>query len=301
MNHAVYGGIIGDMVGSIYEYTSAIKLKDKVYEFPFWTGTAKLPFFKSEEQRRGSKFTDDTVTGLAVAKALMEITDFSNDEMVKSTFAANMRELCPKYEWTGFGSRFWIWLTAYKGNLNFEPYQSYGNGSAMRVFPIGFAFDSLEETRRIARLSAVITHDHEEGIRGAEATASVMYLARTGKAKEEIRQYIIDEFSDPFLYRLEKTCDEIRPKYHFDVTCQGTVPEAIQCFLEGNSYEECVRLSVSLGGDADTIGCITGAMAACVYPISNKDLKQARQRLTPELLRIAEKFSDFIQSKQRSE
>lgn len=289
MNNAVYGGIIGDMVGSIYEYTAA-KLKNKVFEFPLWTGKARLPFFKREEQREGSKFTDDTVTGLAVAKALMELEDYNNDEVVKKAFAENMRNLCPNYEWTGFGSRFWIWLTAYEGNLNFEPYQSYGNGSAMRVFPIGLAFDTLEKTRRMARLSAEITHNHEEGIRGAEATASVMFLARKGEAKEKIRQYIIDEFSDEFLYRLDKTCDEIRPKYHFDVTCQGTVPEAIQCFLEGNSFEECVRLAVSLGGDADTIGCITGAMAACMYPIPEKDLKQARTRLTPELRKIADEW-----------
>lgn len=293
LNNAIYGGIIGDMVGSIYEYTSG-KLKDKVYDFPFWTGKARLSPFKCEEQREGSKFTDDTVTGLAIANALMELTDYSDDEIVKKTIARNMRELCPNYEWTGFGSRFWIWLTAYEGNLNFEPYQSYGNGSAMRVFPIGLCFSSLEETRWMAQLSAEVTHDHAEGIRGAEATASVMYLARTGETKEKIRQYIIDEFSDEFLYRLDKSCDEIRPKYHFDVTCQGTVPEAIQCFLEGNSFEECVRLAVSLGGDADTIGCITGAMAACMYPISESDVKQAKARLTPELRAIAKHFNAII-------
>lgn len=294
VSNAIYGGIIGDMVGSIYEYTAG-KLKEQVMTFPLWTGKARLPLFKREEQRVGSKFTDDTVTGLAVANALMELSDYSDDELVKETFARHMRELCPNYEWTGFGSRFWIWLTAYKGNLNFEPYQSYGNGSAMRVFPIGLVFDTLEETRRMARLSAVITHDHEEGIRGAEATASVMFLARTGKSKDEIRQYIIDEFSDEFLYKLDKTCDEIRPKYHFDVTCQGTVPEAIQCFLEGNSFEECVRLAVSLGGDADTIGCITGAMASCLYPIPEKEAKQAKTRLTPELRTIAERFNRWCE------
>lgn len=293
LNNAIYGGIIGDMVGSIYEYTSG-KLKDKVYDFPFWTGKARLSPFKREEQREGSKFTDDTVTGLAIANALIKTNDYSNDKEVKKFIAQNMRSICPDYEWTGFGSRFWIWLTAYEGNLNFEPYQSYGNGSAMRVFPIGLFFSSLEETRRMARLSAEVTHDHAEGIRGAEATASVMYLARTGETKEKIRQYIIDEFSDEFLYRLDKSCDEIRPKYHFDVTCQGTVPEAIQCFLEGNSFEECVRLAVSLGGDADTIGCITGAMAACMYPIPESDVKQAKARLTPELRVIAECFNQAV-------
>lgn len=292
-NNMVYGGIIGDMVGSIYEYT-AYGLKDKIMTFPLWKGKARLSPFKSEVQREGSKFTDDTVTGLAVAQALMELDDNADDEEVKKKIAFCMRELCPKYEWTGFGSRFWIWLTAYKGNLNFEPYNSYGNGSAMRVFPVGLLYDSLEKTRKMARLSAEITHNHKEGIRGAEATASVMWLARNGVCKDEIRKYIINEFSDSFLYCLDKTCDEIRPKYHFDVSCMGTVPEAIQCFLEGNSFEECIRLAVSLGGDADTIGCITGAMSACLYPIPKDMIKQAKKRLTQELRDIAENFNKFV-------
>lgn len=288
--NAIYGGIIGDMVGSIYEYTAG-SLKDKVMTFPFWTGKPRLSPFKNESQRTGSRYTDDTVTGLAVAQALMELSDFDSDEITKKVIAEKMKQLCPKYEWTGFGSRFWIWLTAPEGNANNKPYQSYGNGSAMRVFPIGLFFSSLEETRRVAKLSAVITHDHEEGIKGAEATASVMYLARTGESKEAIRDYIIKEFSDEFRYRLDKNCDEIRKVYTFDVSCQGTVPEAIQCFLEGNSFEECVRLAVSLGGDADTIGCIAGAMAACMYPIPEDMVKQARLRLSKELRDIAEAFN----------
>ena len=294
--NAIYGGIIGDMVGSVYENNPC--LKNKVDSFPLWTGKAKLKKKMHESQRVGSRFTDDTVTGLAVAKTLMEIKDFKDDNAVKRAFAKNMKDLCPLYEWAGYGSRFWVWLTAPEGNLNNEPYQSYGNGSAMRVFPVGLMFDSLEETRRIARLSAVITHDHEEGVKGAEAVASAMFLARAGKDKDEIRRYIINEFATTDYYTLNKSCNEIRPEYKFDVSCQGSVPESIQCFLEGKNYEECVRLAVSLGGDADTMGCIAGAIAACIYPIPAKMIKQARARLTPELRGIADGFNEFLNVKE---
>ena len=288
--NAVYGAIAGDIIGSIYESNPC--LKDKVYKFPLWTGKAKLSAHEHESQRTGSRYTDDTVTGLALAKACMKLGSFENEETVKEIFAENMRDLCVKYEWAGYGSRFWIWLTAPKGNANRLPYNSYGNGSAMRVFPIGLLFSSLEETQRVARLSAEISHNHEQGIKGAQAVASVMFLARTGKSKNEIRRYVIETYADDEYYHMDKSCDEIRQTYSFDLSCQGSVPESIQCFLEGNSYEECVRLAVSLGGDADTMGCITGAMAACMYPVPKKIIKQVQKRLPEELIQIIDKWNN---------
>lgn len=290
IQNTIFGAIIGDMVGSVHEFNS-YALKGKTYDFPLWKGKAKLPFFKHESQRTGSTFTDDTVTGLALANALVKIKDFQNEKVVKQAFIDSMKELCPKYEWTGFGNGFWNWVSSPNNEKCNQPYNSYGNGSAMRVFPIGLAFDNIEDTRRIARWSAEVTHNHPEGVKGAEVTASVMFLARQGKSKQEIKDYVIKEFSDGRLYLLDRTCDEIRPEYSFNEICQTTVPEAVQCFLEAKDFEEAIRLSVSLGGDADTIGCITGAMAACMYPIPKKMIHQAYTRLTKELRIITEEFS----------
>lgn len=290
--NAIYGGIIGDMVGSIYEWKPC--LKDKVYTFPLWQGSP-IQFLRHESQRTGSRYTDDTVTGLAVADALLHIKDFSDDEAVKQAFISSMKEICPRYEWTGFGNRFWIWLRSPKS----EPYNSWGNGSAMRVFPVGMMFDSLEKTRHIARLSAEITHNHSEGIKGAESVASVMYLARTGASKQTIKDYITKEYggNQPFSYNLNRRLEDIRSGYGFYGSCQESVPESILCFLEGNSYEECIRLAVSLGGDSDTMGCITGAMAAMMYPIPKKMIRQAKLRMPKELHRIADTFEKAIVEK----
>lgn len=284
MNNSIYGGIIGDMVGSIYEWRPC--LKDKINTFPFWSGKRYQPF-THPANRKGSKYTDDTVTGICFMKALLEIKDFNDESEVKETFKRILREICPLHEWTGFGSRFWIWVTAPEGNANQKPYNSWGNGSAMRVFPIGLYFDTLEETQKIARWSAEITHNHEKGVAGAVSVASAMFLARQGKSKEEIKEYITKEFG----YDLNRDLNEIRKTYGFDVSCQGSVPESIMCFLEGNSFEECVRLAVSLGGDADTMGCITGSMAACMYQIPDIHYKEAYWRLPKEFRKIIKEFN----------
>ena len=292
--YMIYGGIIGDMIGSIYEWKPC--LKDKVKTFKLWYGN---PFsYKEGQPGEGSRFTDDTVCLLAILKALIT-TKNGSDEKLEDAMICELQELCPDYEWTGFGSAFWIWVSGRKYIPHMTdkpmPYNSYGNGSAMRVAGAALIADSLLEARHLAKVSARITHDHPEGIKGAESVASAMFLAREGKTKEEIREYISSEFG----YDLNKKLDDIRPEYQFDVSCQGSVPESILCFLEGNSYEECVRLAVSLGGDADTMGCIAGSIAACMYPIPKSMILQAYLRLDKRLRKIVkgwEQYTALMQS-----
>lgn len=178
---------------------------------------------------------------------------------------------------------------------NPRPYNSYGNGSAMRVSPVGWAFDTLEETLEKAKESAAITHNHPEGIKGAQAVAACVYLARTGKSKEEIRTYIENTFG----YDLNRTCEEIRPTYSFDVTCQGSVPESIIAFLDSTSFEHAIRLAVSLGGDADTMGAITGSIAEAYYQEIPEEIKrEALRRLPDEFTDVMERFYEkFVKDK----
>ena len=267
--NAIFGGIIGDMVGSLYEWNPC--LKDKVNTFPLWKGFP-IQFLQHESQRTGSRYTDDTVCGLAIADALMQVNNFSDEEEVKSACIHSLKTICPQYEWAGYGSRFWIWVSSPMERS--KPYNSWGNGSAMRVFPAGMLFDTIEQTRQVARWTAEITHNHLDGIKGAESTAAAMFLARTGHPKEEIKAYLTQEFGGnvPFSYDFDRKLDDIRPKYGFYGSCKESVPESILCYLEGKSFEECIRLAVSLGGDSDTMGCITGSIAAMQYEIPNKML-----------------------------
>ena len=167
-----------------------------------------------------------------------------------------------------------------------EPYGSFGNGSAMRVSSAGWLFDTLEETRHMARLTAEVTHNHPEGIKGAEATASVIFMARNGSGKDEIRDYIISELG----YDLSRTCDEIRPVYHHVETCQETVPEAITAFLEGTDFEDVIRTAVSLGGDCDTLTCIAGGMAEAFYGVPAELVAECKKRLPENMLALLDRF-----------
>ena len=295
--NAIYGGIIGDMVGSIYEWKPC--LKDKVMTFPLWKGFPFL-FGKHESQRTGSRYTDDTVCGLAIADAMMHIQDFSNEDEVKTACIKSLKTICPKYEWAGFGNQFWIWVSSPMERS--QPYNSWGNGSAMRVFPVGMLFDNIEDTRRVARWTAEITHNHIDGIKGAECTASAAFLSRAGESKESTRIYLSEHFgkNTVFSYDFDRKLDDIRPKYGFYGNCLQSVPESILCFLEGNNFEECIRLAVSLGGDNDTMGCICGGIASMAYPIPESMLKQARMRLPKELRDIAERFTAFAENRQIS-
>ena len=258
----MYGAILGDIIGSPFEFDQGGKTK----EFPLFS--------------KKSGFTDDSVMTLAVADALM--TAGKDPERTKTLLVYSMQRWGKKEPDAGYGGMFYRWLRM----ENPQPYGSYGNGSAMRVSSAGWLYDTLEETREMARLTAEVTHNHPEGIKGAECTAAVIYLARNGKSKEEIREYVVSEFG----YDLSLTCDEIRPGYHHVETCQETVPEAITAFLEGNGFEDVIRTAVSLGGDCDTLTCIAGSMAEAFYGVPEELKEECRERITPEMREILERF-----------
>ena len=222
------GAIAGDIIGSVYE-GHPVKTKD-------------FPLFD-----RGCRFTDDTVLTVAVAQAILEGRPYQE----------TIRERGRKYPRAGYGGTFIGWLFS----DNPHPYNSWGNGSAMRVSPVGFAFEIEPDVLDQAEKSAEMTHNHPEGIKGAQAAALAVFMARKGRDKEDIRVAVTGQFG----YDLKRTVDSIRPAYHFDVSCQGTVPEAIIAFLDSDSYEDALRNAISLGGDSDTLACITGGIAEAFY------------------------------------
>lgn len=248
------GAIAGDIIGSIFEHRP-----HKSVDFPLFN-----PY---------SRFTDDTVMMLAVARALME----------KSSYGEEMKELGRKYPKAGYGGTFIGWL--FEDEI--KPYNSWGNGSAMRVCPIGLYFNSDEQVLREAKATAEISHNHPEGIKGAQSVALAIWMANEGAGKEDIRNRINTEFD----YDLDRSVEEIRPGYRFDVSCQGSVPEAIIAFLDSSDYESAVRLAVSLGGDADTQACIAGGIAEAYYGnIPEAIQREVRGRLPADLLEILEEF-----------
>ncbi len=224
------GAILGDIIGSPYEFDRG----DKSKEFPLFCGE--------------SEYTDDTVMTLAVAMAFIDAKPDASDDDILRALAHRMRQFGNMYPDAGYGVMFSGWLQ----NPECRGYSSFGNGSAMRVSSVAWLCDDIEAVRHAARLSAEVTHNHPEGIKGAEATASAVFMARTGCSKAEIREYIEHEFG----YTLNRTCDEIRPGYYHVETCMETVPEAVTAFLEGNSFEDVIRTAVSLGGDCDTLTAI---------------------------------------------
>ena len=261
----MYGALLGDMIGAPYEFDRGKKTKD-------------FPLFVSD-----SEFTDDSVMTVAVAEALLNCPAGAEDEAVREELIRCMHRWGRRYPYAGYGARFIHWLRAAEP----EPYGSCGNGSAMRVSAAGWLYDTLEETRHMARLTAEVSHNHPEGIKGAEAVASAIFLARTGKSKEEIREYIIREFG----YDLSRTCDEIRPGYYHVETCQQTVPEAITAFMEGTDFEDVIRTAVSLGGDCDTLTCIAGSMAEAFYGVPEELKEECRKRLPKEMLLVLDRFT----------
>ena len=263
------GAILGDMIGSPYEFDRSPKTK----EFPLFS--------------KHSEYTDDSVMTIAVADALLT-TLGKTDEEIKTALVDSMQKWGKKYPDAGYGGMFYRWLHS----KHPEPYGSYGNGSAMRVSAVGWLFGTLEETRHVARLTAEVTHNHPEGIKGAEATASAIFMARTGSSKDEIKAYIIQEFG----YDLSKTCDEIRPKYHHVESCQQTVPEAITAFLEGNDFEDVIRTAVSLGGDCDTLTCIAGGIAEAFYEVPEEIMLECKKRLSDDMLDVIARFMDCRKS-----
>lgn len=264
----MYGAILGDIIGSPYEFDRGYKTKD----FPLFS--------------RRSTFTDDTVMTIAVASAFMDTCLDEDKNAILKRIATSMKHFASYYPHAGYGGNFRWWLNS----NTFEPYNSYGNGSAMRVSSVAWLYNSIEDVRKAARLSAEVTHNHPEGIKGAEATASAIFLARTGKTKSEIKNYIETEFQ----YSLDRTCDEIRPTYHHVESCMETVPEAMTAFLEGNSFEDVIRTAVSLGGDCDTLTAIAGSIAEGFYGISDELIQECRSRLPEPLLKILLQFDERI-------
>ena len=266
----MYGAILGDIIGSPYEFDAGEKTK----EFPLFS--------------ENSVWTDDTVMTIAVADAFLTAGLDAEEETLRNQLVKSMRHYGKLYPKAGYGLRFWRWLHSWHP----KPYNSCGNGSAMRVSSVAWLYNDLESVRRAARISSEVTHNHPEGIKGADATAAAIFLARTGHSKEEIKEYIIREFQ----YDLSRTCDEIRPGYHHVEICQETVPEAITAFLEGDSFEDVIRAAVSLGGDCDTVAAIAGSIAEGFYGVPEVLKEQCRNRLPANLRKVLRAFEEQINS-----
>jgi ADP-ribosylglycohydrolase len=253
-SNTIIGAVIGDVIGSVYEWDNI--------------NTTVFDLFNPK-----CDFTDDSVLTIAVADCILN----------KKGFAKTIWEYGRKYRDRGYGGTFSNWLE----EDNLKPYGSYGNGSAMRASAVGFAFDDIETVLEIAKQTAEVTHNHPEGIKGAQVTASCIFLARKGKSKEEIKDYIISTFN----YDLDFKLDQIRPTYMFDETCQGSVPQAIIAFLESSDFENAIRLAISIGGDSDTIACITGGIASAYYKyIPTEILDFVVDKLPGEYIEIINKF-----------
>ena len=256
------GAIVGDIVGSVYEWHN-IKTTD-------------FNLFSSK-----GFYTDDTVLTVATAKALMTDRDY----------VKHYQDFSRRYPGRGYGGNFSQWIFAEDP----QPYNSWGNGSAMRVSPVGFAFAIVDKVLEEAKASAVVTHNHPEGVKGAQSTALAILLAWQGQPKKTIREEITQRFG----YDLARTLDAIRPSYHFDVSCQGSVPEAMIAFFESEDYEDAIRKAISLGGDSDTIACITGGIAEAFYGgVPETIAVRARTYLPEEFLKIIDEFMAWRKSKQ---
>jgi len=255
------GAILGDIVGSPYEFDRGKKVKDFG---PLFTDA--------------SEFTDDTVMTIAVADGLMKAGLDADPETIKKSVIKSLKEWGRKYMDAGYGQRFIGWLM----HEDDQPYGSWGNGSAMRVAAAGWLFDDLETTRKVARWTAEVTHNHPEGVKGADATAAAIWMASNGSSKDEIREFIVGDIG----YDLSRSCDEIRPGYRHVESCQETVPEAITAFLEGSDFEDVIRTAVSLGGDCDTLTCIAGSIAEAFYGVPEALKEECEKRLPDDMADI---------------
>ena len=255
------GAIAGDMIGSLYE---------------------RYPIKTKDFDLLVSAFTDDTVLTVAVANSIL------NDV----GYAESIKAFAQKYHDLPYGGSFRKWIWSWEN----EPYNSFGNGSAMRVSPVGFAYDTVEEVLLEAKRSAEVTHNHPEGIKGAQATALAIFMARFGAGKETIRAEITERFG----YDLDRTTEDIRKRYLPDGSCSGSVPESMICFLESKDYEDAVRKAVSLGGDADTMACIAGAIAEAFFGGVPSDIqREATDRLDRRLRRTIQEFVARFQTQWR--
>ena len=264
----MYGAIIGDIIGSRFEFDRGNKSKS-------------FTLFTSE-----CDYTDDTVMTVAVAEALMDSGKDADEKTIKANLIKSLKKWGQKYPYAGYGARFIDWvLTA-----DPEPYGSYGNGSGMRVSSVGWLYDTIERTREVARWTAEITHNHPEGIKGAESTASAVFLARTGASKEGIKKYLEEEFG----YDLSRTLDDIRPYYQHVEDCMHTMPEAFTCFLEAESYEDCIRNVMYIGGDTDTLGAVSGAIAEAFWGVPDSFITKTKDYLPGEFYGVIDRFRTIV-------
>lgn len=261
------GTIVGDVVGSIYEWDN-IKTK-------------KFPFLTSKHF-----FTDDTVMTLAIAKALLSLN--KDLKSWQQHLIKEMQTIGLKYPTSGYGEHFMMWLISKKP----KPYNSFGNGAGMRISPVAYVAKSMEEVKFLSHLITEVTHNHPEGIKAAEAIAVATYLAKTKHSKQEIKDYVQKHY-----YPLNFTLDEIRPTYRFDVTAQGSTPQAIVAFLESDSFEDAIRNAISIGGDSDTIAAMTGSIAEAFYGVPSAIGTQVIAYLTPDLKEILVDFNKQYQSR----
>jgi len=264
----MYGAILGDIIGSPFEFDRGGHTKD----FDLFT--------------KGCIFTDDTVMTVAVAEALLAAGKAATVEVIEKACTMSMQKWGNKYPNAGYGGNFINWIFSDHPH----PYNSFGNGSAMRVSAAGWLYDTIERTREVARATANVSHNHPEGIKGAEATAAIIFLARNGASKEEIDKYVQREFG----YDYSNSLEYMREHHRHDETCMDSLPKAIRSFLDGVSYEDVVRNAVSLGGDADTIAAIAGAMAEAFYEVPVDLHVECLQRIPGEMADILNQFDETI-------
>ena len=270
----MYGAILGDIIGSRFEFDRGGKTKD-------------FELLTIED-----KYTDDSVMTVAVAEALLGIPSNADDDAVRTSLIKSMQKWGNRYPWAGYGQKFILWL----GDKNPRPYNSWGNGSAMRVSSVGWLYNTLDETRRIARLSAEVSHNHPEGIKGAECTAAVIFLSRTGVTKEEIAEYIDREFG----YDYSESLDEMRSRHRHVESCQDSLPKALRSFFDGESYEDVVRNAVSLGGDTDTLAAIAGAMAEAFFGMPDELKEETRNRVKEDMVEVLDRFDERMEESRPS-
>ena len=264
----MYGAVLGDIIGSPFEFDQG----DRTKEFDLFSAD--------------SGFTDDSVMTIAVGEALMDAGTDADVETIRKHVVESMQNWGHRYPYAGYGGRFYRWLKADDP----QPYGSWGNGSAMRVSAAGWLYDSLERTREVARATAEVTHNHPEGIRGAEATAAVIFMARKHASKDQIRDYVIREFG----YDLSETLAEMRQRHEHIESCMDSLPKALRSFLDGDSYEDVVRNAVSLGGDTDTLAAIAGAMAEAYFGLPVILTAECKARVGGDMTKVLERFDRFL-------
>ena len=285
------GAIVGDIAGSRFEFDN-----HKSKDFELFVSCGKLNGSVDDDLKTmldSSTYTDDSVMTVAIAKAILRWKEMESPtcQDLSRIAVATMREFGKMYPLAGYGGTFEMWLH----DETMGPYNSWGNGAAMRVSACGWAGWTLDEVKAMSRAVTEVTHNHPEGIKGAEATAVATFLARIGKSKEEIKAVIVRDY-----YPLDFTLDEIRPGYEFDVSCQGSVPQALEAFIESTSFEDAIRNAISIGGDSDTIAAICGAVAGAFYGVPDDIRAKAETFLPSHLLETLHSFeSKFCQTSYR--